>query len=136
MDKSETSSNNVLDKLMGLENELVNTRNVFDNKKNSTLNASSINLEDIINRHPLKDIIDDRENDIATLMVFIKDLIASTVDKLYVTINILKNELDEKNLLIRALTFQNANNLNGVDIGLIERENSPQAQPTNVAQFS
>ena len=121
---------------MGLENELVNTCNVFGNKKNSTLNASSINLEDIINRHPLKDIIDDRENDIATLMVFIKDIIALTVDKLYVTINILKNELDEKNLLIRALTFQNANNLNGVDIGLIERENSPQAQPTNVAQSS
>ena len=132
MDESAiTSYNDVLDELMGLDNELVNTCNVLDNKKNSTLNASSINLEEIMNRRPLKDIIDDRENDIATLMVFIKDIIASTVDKLNETINFLKNELDEKNLLIRALIFQNANNMNGVDIGLLESDISPQAQSSH-----
>ena len=44
-----------------------------------------------------------------------KNALLSTVDKLYETIDFLKNELEETNLLVKALIFREANDGNRID---------------------
>ena len=48
-----------------------------------------------------------------------KNVLSSTIDKLYKTIGFLQNEIEEKNLFIKTLIFSNANGGGKVDMELI-----------------
>ena len=52
-----------------------------------------------------------------------KNALSATINKLYQTIDFLHNEIDEKNLLIKALIFSNANGGGKVDAELILSSN-------------
>ena len=84
---------------------------------NSTLSTHDVTL-DINDDIPIKVIppINTEKNEIDNLMIEginnFKDYVKSTIDKLYETIDFLKQELVEKNILIRALTSRDLNNNN------------------------
>ena len=118
----------ILDELMGIYQTLLE-----DDVK--PLNDSSINLEEIM-FNPDNKIIDPYVSDnaagIQALTELVKNNFKSTVNKLYEEIDFLKNELTEKNLFIRALIFQNADdNKNKVDIGLLQTPMSFQENITS-----
>ena len=49
-----------------------------------------------------------------------KESLKSTINKLYEEIDFLKSEIEEKNLMIRALIFRDANDGEKIDRGIVE----------------
>ena len=108
-----TIDDDVLDELMGLKR--TTTANVLN---------SSAYLDELIYKASLKD----HENEGADkecLITFMKDTLETvkeTVDSMVNnTIDFLKEELTEKNLLIRTLILKNANDYDPIDINLLEK---------------
>ena len=92
------------------------TVNFQEYPMNSTLGTHDATL-DINDDIPNTETSTNKENnEIDNLMIEginnFKDYVKSTIDKLYETIDILKQELVEKNILIRALTSRDVNNNN------------------------
>lgn len=99
-----TTMGDVLDELMALNNLPITTdNNDDDNVNNSSSMAQLNNIENIMygitveSKYPVRDTIET-----------FKNALLNTIDELKDTIQFLKNELVEKNLLIRALTFRDA----------------------------
>ena len=80
----------------------------------------NINIKDnptIDNDMPVNFILDNKD----LLTTFIKDTLSSTVNKLYDTIEFLKHELEEKNMLVRKLLQKHANESSVVDVHVLEK---------------
>ena len=62
----------------------------------------------------MEDKYNDNSKVVAEGIINLKDCVKSVIDELYETIDFLKHELEEKNLLIRALIVRDANDGNPV----------------------
>ena len=79
------------------------------NDDDNVLEEDSLIYLDTINKYVnvSEDIaVKDNDCDFEMLTEFIKNTLSSTIDKLYETIEFLKNEVEEKNLLIKALLIK------------------------------
>lgn len=91
----------------------------INNKDNSEIDINTKETPEIDNGRPVNFILDNKD----LLTTFIKDTLTSTVNKLYETIDFLKHELEEKNMLVRTLLLKNANE-SLVDDHVLERSES------------